>query len=528
MKTLKLEVIISSIIALIFGGLSFFTERFFRNGEPQQIFTYYSSKVLLVIFVFFVALFLWRFVSRYRNKENRFYRLWGKYLLYFMIPYLLFLIVVWPGIFIWDEFWVYECATKFMLDNWQSYLSVYHYLISLYIFPSMGSIVLLQVLFMSFVSSWVFTKIQTEFEVETRWKWVYWCFYAVYMLSPAITIYVYVTFRSSPLAILELWLSGLLFFSLKETKISNGTLCLIAFLTLILSVWRQEGIYHLVVVPLFLLVFVRSLNKRKIIYFSMALVIGYLVTVPLYSTLANQKSISLRYQLTTYMNPLSNILVNKDAKIEASSLEVIDKVIDIEKVKASAYIYEVPSYWNGGVRDGFTQTQFNDFKKEFWRIVLDNKDIYLATRVQTMLAASGLSMKGYLPSDSVTSFFNDKQGAAEMVAVALQRELNQPIHLSLRTISNHFLEFSLEHRAVLWNFIPLVLLLLLIFIRKAHIYSPLSWVLALLLLRLPILFVFEPGSYYMYYYPMIPAGAFFILIYVLQLAVRDRGIIQRT
>lgn len=509
----QLDYWLSIVLGVAGGILSFFTEQYFKEGEPQQLFTYYSSKFILVIYIFTCALFLIKFFKKLLKKDL-FYRRWGKNLLYFAIPCLLFLIIAWPGYFVWDEFWVYECASRFILDNWQAYFTVYYYLIHLYIFPSIGTIVLFQILLFSFVCSWVLTKI--DFSYTIKYRWVNGLFFLLLLLSPAIMVNAFMTYRSSPIAVLELWLCALLFFSAREQKITNRKLWTIVVLTVLLSVWRQEGIYHLVAVPLFLWCFLRQSGKKRWLAAAVIILTGYFVCTSLYSVLMNQGAVAMRYQLTAYMNPLSNILANKDSIVDERSVAVFDKVIDVDKTKSLAYIYETPSFWEGAVREGFTKAQFKDFKGEFWKVALSNKDIFLAARIQTMLGASGLSDKGYYPKDAIYTYLQDNSSQGERVKNTLDKKLNQPLNKSFRKVVYQLLNESLKYKIVFWNFIPILTFLLIIFIKEFNYRNALTWILFILLARIPILILLEPGSYFMYYYPMILSGVFFVFIYVVE------------
>ncbi|MFC5446859.1 hypothetical protein [Paenibacillus aestuarii] len=521
MKLLKY--VIPTVIAILALSLSFYTEKFFRVGQPTQIFTYYSSKLIYFLFIFFGSKFLYHFGS-FLIKKDLFYLKWGRNFIFHLVPLIVALIFAWPGIFVWDEFGTYDYASRFILDNWQSYLTVYYYIINLYIFPSVGTIVLVNIVIFSLVSSWIITHLTISLS-NIKLRWLLFLFTGIGFLSPAILFSLLMTYRSSMIASFELLLCGLLYLlARKKIQINLPKLILICLLTVILSVWRKEGIYHLILVPLFLLVFFRHyLNRKTLVCFFIAVLGGYFILDVAYSHFTNQQNTTMdtmRYELTAYMNPLSNILADKNASIDATAIVTFNKVIDVEKTKQLSYHYESPSFWDGGVREKFTSSDLRAFKRAYWKTVWANKDIFVSARLRTMLGASGFSIKGYYPSSSIYNYLSgikSREGDFSRDTVLTQK-LNYPINLWLDSKIVSYLEFSKKHLIVFWNFTPLLLILLVIFIRTFSFKNPLVWINTIVLARIPVLFVLEPGSYFMYYYPMYLSGVYIIFIYLIEKA----------
>ncbi|MFB0843155.1 hypothetical protein [Paenibacillus oleatilyticus] len=514
MKLLKYGIF--AIVAILAVLLSYYTEKFFMVGQPTQMFTYYSSKFIYFFYIFFSLIFLFNFGSSLKKKDP-FYLKWGRYFIFHFIPLLVAIIFSWPGIFVWDEFWIYECASKFILDNWQSYLSVYYYIINLYIFPSIGTIVLAHIIIFSFVSSWIVTHL-TMTLTNHRFKWLLLLFTGAAVLSPAILFNTLMTYRSSILATLELLLCGLLYFTVqKKIRISLPKLALICLLTVLLSVWRKEGIYHLLLVSMFLLVFCRHyLNRKALISFFIAIIGGYFVLDVAYSYFFSEQHTSMKYELTAYMNPLSIILADKDSSIDSKDIEVFNKVIDVEKTKQLSYHYETPSFWNNGVRENFTASNFNDFKKAYWKTVWTNKDIFVTARLRTMLGASGFSVKGYYSTNGIYNYLVGVDNRENAKKTVLAHKVNFPVSLWANSKIVSYLEYSKKHPIVFWNFTPLLLILLIIFIKEFSLKNPLVWIIAIILARIPILLILEPGSYFMYYYPMYLSGIYLIFFYLIE------------
>lgn len=503
--------------------VSFFTEKVFSDSIASYK-GYISSKIIYFIICYFGARFLIIFL---RGVKNPFNKSWMINLLCVFIPLLVWLLLSWPGIFTWDEFWVFESATYFNIENWQSYLTSYFYIICMYFFPSAGSIAFIQIVVMSFTASWIITKLQFKFNI----KIMKYLILALLALWPSIIFSTLITFRSTMLAIFELWLIGYIYFNISEKTVGKSKLLIIGFLTIILSTWRTEGIYHVLLIPLFLFVKYRDKGMRKrIVYFTFSIFIGVLVLSKGYDLIRQDNYVKMKYELTAYMNPLSIILTDENVNITDIDLEIMDKVIDIEKTKAEAYYYETPAFWNGAVREGFTKQEFSNFKKEYIKLITLNPDSFLSARTRTFVAAAGFSPQAYYVSDYINNYIITKpeNKAAELL---LSKPMNYPLNLKIRQIAVDYLDFSkskittLNFTMLFWNFIPIVLGLLIIIFRTKTIKDPLLWMALICFGRIPILFLTEPGSYFMYYYPTYLAGAFVIIIYLFdRMKARKEGL----
>ncbi|KUP23928.1 hypothetical protein [Paenibacillus sp. DMB5] len=515
------QYILPAIWAVIAVLLSFFTEKYFINATPMKV-GYISSKLVYFVYIFFISKFLISFILKIKEKDE-FYKKWLSSFLKFLIPYVIILSVAWPGYFSWDEFSTYQYTTWFQLDVWQSILTSFFYINNLYIFPSIGTIVVIQVLFMSFVVSWVCTKIEFEYKP----LWMTQIFWFIIVFTPAIAISTLVTYRSTMIGILELWICAILFFTVREKSMNIIKLLILALLTALLSSWRIEGIYHLVIVTLFLIFFFwKTISKKYVIFFVVTTLSVFFLFNNLYSIFYGDPLTKMRYSLTSYLNPLTIMLTDRDALIENKHLEAFNKVIDLDKAREMYAYYETPSFWNGAVNDSFSESDLTEFKKSFWSVAWRNKDVYLSARFRTMIASSGISNYGIYPRDTINTYFQfpDEAIAKEEIVVnTLKNDLNKPFNLKMRKLSASFLKFTVDHPILFWNYIPVVLLLLIFLIRTFHINNPLTWLTIMVLARLPILFVFEPGSYFMYYYPIFLSGILLLVLFILEFVHKKRS-----
>lgn len=519
---LSLYSILISTIAVL---ASFYTENFFITVAKPEPIAYISSKIIYFICIYFASNFLIAFIFNV-IKRDTFHIKWIKYLLLLGIPYMIIFFVSWPGIIVWDEFWVYKCASELVLDDWQSFLTVYYYLVNLYLFPSIATVVFTQIAFLIFVSSWFIVKIEEEFQIN----WLVKCILIlILILNPAIVFSTLTTYRSTMLAIIELWLIGLIYFCLKKNKNIDWTLFWIVICTIILSIWRKEGIYHLVMVPLAVYFINSKINRRKVIWLFVISIVG-VISVNNFASLFKDDNINMRYEITAMINPISNILVDDNVNINKEMLDVFGKIIDVEKTKELSYPYEIPAYWNGAVANKFSKDNLIDFKKQYFKLVLDNLDIFASSRMRTMLGSSGLSPYGHYVSDYIINY-NSKIDHVNQVDVTMNNKLNQPItdfRKHIIKVLNWSTNFSgvVNNAIIFWNFVPIMIILIIIVLRVDKISSPLFWISLLSVTRAPVLYLAEPGSYFMYYYPLYLTGIFIFAIYILNVINTKRNNIE--
>lgn len=496
---------------VLFFAVSFITEKGFA-GEIRSEAGYVTSKIAYFIFLYFSINFLVNFIFNIKKNKK-----WAINFLWFFVPLSIWLIVTWPGIYTWDEFFVYESATHFLIENWQSYFTSYFYIVCMYLFPSAGMIPFVQIIIMSFVSSWVITHLEEKFKIK-KIKYIIIIFTVCW---PAIVFSTLITFRSTLLAVFELWLVAYIYFVKPDEKIRIQSLYIIGFLTIILSVWRTEGIYHLIIIPIYLLTSYGKKNIKVIIQFTITIFLCTFILQNAYDFVKNDEFDKMRYELTAYMNPISIILSDKNVNLENIDLDKINKVINVENTKKNPSYYETPSFWSDGVQPNFNKSDFKEFKKEYMKLVLKNPDIFVGARTRTFVAASGFSLTGYYISDYIDAYLN-KEADNQSVALMMSKELNNPIHNELRHQVINYLNMTKNSIGLIngiilfWNFIPLVVCLLFILIRIRSWKEPLLFMILLCILRLPLLFLVEPGSYFMYYYPLYLASGFIIIVYTLE------------
>lgn len=540
MKENKLRLFISVIIAFLALGLSFYTELFFLETSrtdfgAMQWKVYVSSKFLYFTFVFLSVFYGWRFIQGIKNRES-FYLKWRNYFLIFFIPYFLFLLASWPGLFLYDDCVIYDAAVNMRLFEWLSYLTSFCYLMGLYLFPSAGSITFLGAVLFLLIASWITSHLD---EGGARKPLLILSILIVFF--PGVLFYSSVTIaRTTFNASLELLLLSLLYFlAKKRTPLTAAKLVLIALLTALLSTWRKEGIYHLILVPLIFFIFFRkTISTKRSLIFLLSLGLSFLFVNNFFTSFIDRgwrSGVGLHYQLSAYLNALPMILVDDQSAISEENLKKISEVIDVEKMKslqkdlpphlkapfesfvgqAGKTVYKFP----------FNEQKLKNFRKAYWSLVFSNIDIFLAARLRTFIHSSkNASIGDYALYYLVT--LNEKE--REKIDIKnnlepfLKNKLNHPISMQVKKKTFGLVESSQKYAYVFYNFILLTLILFCVMIRSFSWKDPLGYLILILLIRFFIVFITAPAAYNYYYYPIVPSGFFLLLFAVIEWTERRK------
>jgi len=479
----------------------------------DQFLAMYFLKCLFAITFFGMCTFVASFYRKVKQGDTT-YRRWLKYsLIYFAIMLIVFLLI-YPGHWVWDELNILNSVQHNNFDAWQHYFTDVFYAFSLFLIPTGVSIVLVQIVFASLVVGFVMSNVR---ELLQRKYLVNWLF--IIFILPAVIINNFYPLRLTMYSYVELLLiCKLLLLHYRKFQVTNPftELLALALLITIVSFWRSEGIYYLLILPYLayrLGIFKRNKGKlgpRPFIYSGAALGImlfGLVITV----VTGDQK-----YNLPTFINPLSVMLQQPlhGANVK-SELATMNKTVNIQMVKAAPDYTETPSFWNGAVRANYKQT-FRQFIVAFAQLALQNPGSYLHARYRTFLATNGIQTKK-MPIDIGMFSYEKYRMYPEAVRFLDQNSLATPLSPSLSRNVTEFLSFFNSKYQynfwghVFWDVIPVILFVVILAIQRLFTRQYFWLFLTILvLLRVILLFFSAPANYFMYYLPVYMSGLFLV------------------
>ena len=521
--TAALIAVLVSVVIVPFTAADVFRDSLVEGGALAALF---AVRVAFGLLVFAVAYYALRFSERLRAGD-RTYRRWLIVSAVYLVINLALLAFIWPGYWVWDEYFVLTATHAGELPSWQNVLTSIYFVLSMLAIPSGVGIVLIQAVVSAIAVGYVVARTAS---VLRRPRLAY------LLLIPLVTAPVLLNnlypLRLTMYSYLELLvLFRLLFIAKQPELVTNRYRELLVFGAAIslLAFWRTEGIYYLLVIPI-LLVALRIFRRpaRRLLGVATVFAIVAMVGGTYYLTSSTNEP---RYQVTASLNPISVMLQHPlTGEHLDENLAAIDRVVDLDIVRQFPSAVEVPSFWKGAVRTDYAE-HIGGYNRAFVSLVLENPGAYVDARVQTFLSANSLTTSitqiqratpfyGERPepvSELIDTFENENRGAKP-----LDSDLRSSVVRQFLMIDNAGTLSPLA--ALVWTIIPVGLLLTAAFVialvRRKWLYAGIA---ALILARAALVLVTAPSNYFMYYLPLFLSGWLFVGFLAVRLADRLLG-----
>lgn len=458
------------------------------------------------------------------------WKLWKKdplflgYLKYFLIYFIfmgLFWLLTWPGIFKGDEFYVIKAARSFTLSGAQSGLTSIFYIISLLFFPSMATIVFLQLLIICSIFAVMMHDLLSLFERKTKYL-----LFVPFALLPVIDANLF-TLRSTLVGWIFLFVLCKTYYLTKTNTFSTKYLLLLSLLSGLLAAWRSEYIYLLLLLPLFYL-FTGQLKIRKAII--MVLLIGLCFTV---CNIPNKIALngSNKYPISLVLNPLANLFTEAETlkgPCVYDDIMTINELVDVPLLRQSASVRNISQYWN--IEDVLPEETLNRFMKAALRLIVYNPDKFLKYRLQTF-AYTNSFYPGYVnhPGGECPDAINqlvyydmDYKAMFVMMNPPFGQKLREKTIslLALRTYEAGNIQTS-PLLPIFYNCVPVLIGMLALFfagiLKKNKVVTLLS---ILVSIQVVLIFLTAPAMFFMYYFCFYLSGYMMIMLGINELLHR--------
>lgn len=499
--------IIIAIVTIIICLISHFLIQPRIFLKPEHKGSYIFIRFLFLIFIYSIINGILYFINKY--KHDSFYKKWLKYSIIYLIIMIVFLLCLWPGHWVWDDFSLFSDAINSRFSLWHSYITMIYMSFAYMLIPFQSGLIIFQIVIISILVGYFISFIN---EISNKKIFVIICF--LIFLLPAVILNNFYPMRIVPYSYLLLFTFVFLYREfLNKSELSFVKFFYIFILSSILLLWRSEGIIFIVFIPILIFVVYRkNLNVIKILLIFITL----LLTVFMYKKITNYNSyFKLRndeYGLTIYVNPLSLMLNdNLKGKNIGKDIKSINKVLKVDVLKKYPDHHESKAFWTWQVITDDFQKHLSEFKKAYIDIIINNPFTFLKYRINTFIASSGIE-DDYTPlsTGNLTYYYNDLEVKEWVVDIIKNNSDMHPLNNNLRNTTEKILLgvdendvlLNKYYQKIFWNVIPMLLLMLLSLIisliKKANL---------LLLIELSlcaktiITFLTAPASYFMYYLP---------------------------
>lgn len=421
--------------------------------------------------------------------------------------------VIWPGYLMSDSVSALKYSLNFPFDLWLGFVTPFFNSAILQLIPYVWALTACQLLLVATVLAYA-----SETIIALTGRRLYALLFAVIVVSSPALVYNFgLQARDTLFSLVSLWLVAFVAGLGQRRGVRPAVLLFAGMISgLAATIRGMDGWF--VLLPMLAIVPWTVRDKALTgMYAGATLATLFLFAYALPANLGRSDE-SFRYAVANTVNPLGYILQNKFSTDYGSNLAGIDKVVVVEKIRSEQTPYEIPAWWSGGlIRPDVTSDQQAAYTGHVSAYLRENIALFLASRVHTFSAATGLSEKGFKMDDMYQANWPSRWVPAEDYHLNLAAGRPFPGTFSrLKAWLDDSARFDprfVSGSAVFWNILPWTLLLLLVMFGRQH---PLALRLAVLIVvaRLPIVFLGAPASQFKYYLPVMLCGAF-----VLPLAV---------
>ncbi len=470
--------------ALVHWLLTFLTDSFvFERNEETNEFNYIACKIILFILLFFV----WKKVFEHTEDDLQIL----KYAAIYLIPLVIVMFFKLPqGFLSNDESLIYEEAIHLKDYTWFSYLTTWYYILSLMLIPYKLAPIFIKVVIQLLVCGYVVKRMAYRFGFKRAlFTYIPFLFYPVLAYTTS-------AHRIPVYYLLYAFLLFKLYMDKEEGKDADrGTLVWILILGAVLTQWRTEGIYLVVILPILLLLAYPSLRSKKnaVIMIALFFFAQYLVSVPQNGIIPGRMGDKANNRMAPfYAYTITNMMRNGlDRDKNREDLSKVDRYISLDAIdRINADIGDINYedvlilYYPGyvGVREDVSPEDYNAYTEGCMSIFKNNPDVFFKTRCGAFNYAA---LPYHIGTDS---------GGVIGIAKLL---------------------FSVA-KALFYNlYIPCILLVLGLFI----FLIKRSWLEFFaaggLIGHFIIVFILAPASYFKYYFPVYFTVYLFLMVFVI-------------
>ena len=496
---------LSAFIAAALCAATFYTDRFvFTFPEKTQatyrtaVTDYAVCKIIAFFVLFAVCYTVLTLVFVRDGSRQRLLEVVKCGLLYLPVIAIVLVIKLPAGFLTNDEYSIYADATGLVHDTWFNYMTVYYYIVSLMLIPVRYAPIFVKIMIEFFTAGYTVFRAKEHFGKRSGMV-----MYVLFLLYPVIA---YTTSAHRLPVYFLIYLA--LFVKLvldraDKVDITRTGLFFVLLAGAVLTQWRTEGIYLLVLIPVLLFMAYPALrNKRSALSVIAAfLLIQYIISVPQNgATSSGIDSAANDRMKPFYAYTITNMVRNGlDREKNAEDLAIVDKYLSIDAIDAINEYYGDINYEDVlilykegfvGVREDAGYTEYVGFTDALKRIFKNNPGVFAKTR----------------------------WGAFCYAALPYHIEYSAGIKGLIRTLVSVVKSLSYN------LFIPVVFA----FLSLIYCLVKRKWfgffVFGGLAAHWFIVFVLAPASYFKYYFPVYIMSYFFMIALVIYLLFARKGL----
>ncbi|WP_454752335.1 hypothetical protein [Cupriavidus necator] len=425
--------------------------------------------------------------------------------------------VAWPGFLMSDSVSALKYSLEYPFHLWLGFFTPFVYSSILQIVPHVSAIAFVQLLF----AAVVFTYVARTIHDFTGTSFFPALFCVLIIFSPAVVANIALLSRDTPFSLVVLWLAAFIIRRSQDRENPAGYVVAGVMGGLAVA-WRGADGW-IVVFALLPILFVIIRKWRPALHCAVAAFGTAAIFAIILPKFLGLQGHEFGYRVANTLNPIGYVLQSKQHTDRLGNLPHLAQVLDLERVEALQTPYEIPAWWSGGViNEGLSDVQKGTYARYVLSFLRENVGVFLAGRMETFLAASGLNQTGFRYGDLYTRGWPTTWVPPESVNVDLNRQ--RPLQAMFEPLRDWIAksaryEPSWNGGTVWWwNFTPWLILLVIVACWSSMALG-LRLCAILALSRVPIIFLAAPASQFKYYFSVQLVGML-VLTIVLAMGAR--------
>ena len=418
-----------------------------------------------------------------------------------------------PGLSSWDDRHIANALAEGKVDGWMSFIYSITRQALFFTVRDIFATGILQYLLVIFMA-W---RLLALAPTTSRLKHALFCAMIVVVLLAPVTQLVMLTLTRDSLYSLLLTSFLLWMVTRPQVAFSWREMTVLSLALVALGDLRLESRIFLVLLPLLakvLRVFVwRDVRRYAMTALPLA-TLAYWGCPPLFG----YETADLRYQLTTYVNPLSNILFNEGEQVLThAQFNTIDRVISVKKMISAYTPYEIEPFHQGATRADFSLSDWHHFQSTALALFWSHRRTFLSNRVRMMRALLNVEQSSsLLPYDELHTHSNTAFAPGQAFFKYADKPDWQPLaYLYFGLYNDFFYDAGEAFTYLCFNLtVPLLLLLLFCFLRRKH--PSFALVSLLVMARLGVVFVTVPANHFSYVASVWLVGWILFLVWLMR------------
>lgn len=518
-----MEMIQKNKIPICIASIQWFVTTVFQ--VDRLFFSYELDRKYLIttkILYYIVLVVSWCFgvdVYRKLRSGNAFYqRAFFIFKIYLGLLMAL-LVVLWPGTWSYDDLWTLIAISAYeSWQPWQHTITGIYQDVLLQILPFPGGIILLQNVIISICVAFSVTKLEAIFQLgrlKNRLADV--LMKVLPFLLPPVLMYQFSGYRMGLYVYLELVML-LMLMGMKEAaqEWSMAYLVLFCVLCSVVSVWRTESFFYVVLACVMLLCSRgKVLSHKKKGVAILILIIGFFAL----NQVHNAELGNADYKIISLLNPCAELVRNADPVTDAEELLTIGRVVDWERIRRETSIPGT-GWGTDIIQGGYSDEEYGAFVRAVVTLSLKYPEVVVAERWHVFGKALGVTERSKTNvEDSAVLFDGTRENLPADAVLEKGWIANKPVFRRIRKHAIYLLGIkkmdgsdSGIFQRLVWNAaIPLILLIFgwfeMLFRKKWFLFG----IGAAVLIRVPIVFLTEPSGWIMYLLSFYLLGYVFLL-----------------